>query len=207
MLFGEDGLLHSCSCPEVKAGTIAPVVWEAITGLLRNPDLIQRELSKRTEDKSDTKQFLERELLQCLSRLEAIPGERKRLVEGYRKGLYSDFMMREDMEAIQKEQTELGNRKDDLEKQLALRNITADQEARIKEFAKKMGNGLDMLDFRGRQELVRLLLDKVVFDGRDVEVQTIISPVDQLHPISQGDTGGEVDNISQEESFKEAKPL
>ncbi len=38
------------------------------------------------------------------ARLKAIPEEQRRLVEGYRKGLYADFMMREDMELIQREQ-------------------------------------------------------------------------------------------------------
>ena len=50
-----------------------------------------------------------------------------RLIEGYRKGLYTDFMMREDMEAIQKELTELEKRKDELERQLAQRNMTEHQ--------------------------------------------------------------------------------
>ncbi|GAI55998.1 unnamed protein product, partial [marine sediment metagenome] len=36
-------------------------------------------------------------------------------MEGYRKGLYADFMMREDMELIQKEQGELEKRKAELE--------------------------------------------------------------------------------------------
>ena len=41
-----------------------------------------------------------------MNSLEAMPYEQRRLVEGYRKGLYADFMMREDMELIQKEQGE-----------------------------------------------------------------------------------------------------
>jgi hypothetical protein len=114
MLFGEDGELHSCACPEVKAETVETVIWEAISGLLRNPELIKRELSRRSEESSDTRQFLEKELQQCQARLQVIPQEQTRLVEGYRKGLYSDFMLREDMEASQKEQTELENRKRDL---------------------------------------------------------------------------------------------
>ncbi len=39
-------------------------------------------------------------------------------MKGYRKGLYADFMMREDMELIQKEQGELEKRKAQQERQL-----------------------------------------------------------------------------------------
>ena len=60
--------------------------------------------------------MLERELELCQTRLRAIPAEQKRLVAGYRKGLYADFMMREDMELIQKEQGELEKRKAELER-------------------------------------------------------------------------------------------
>ena len=95
-------------------------------------------------------------------------------MEGYRKGLYADFMMREDMELIQKEQGELEKRKTELERQLAQRQLTESQEARIRSFAKKISSGLDNLDFAGRQELTRLLIEKVLFDGQVVEIQTLL---------------------------------
>ena len=106
-----------------------------------------------------------------------------RLVEGYRKGLYTDFMMREDMEAIQKELTELEKRKDELERQLAQRNITEYQEAQLRSFVSKIGAGLDHLDFKGKQELPRTLIDKVLYNGRNIEIQTIVPPRGQLQPI------------------------
>ena len=113
-------------------------------------------------------------------------------MEGYRKGLYADFMMREDMELIQKEQGELEKRKTELERQLAQRQLTESQEARIRSFAKKISSGLDNLDFAGRQELTRLLIEKVLFDGQGVEIQTIIPVGEQLHPIHRGGQRGRI---------------
>ncbi len=111
-------------------------------------------------------------------------------MEGYRKGLYADFMLREDMELIQKEQADTEKRKVELERQLAQRQLTGSQEARIRSFAKKILTGLDTLDFAGRQELMRLLIEKVLFDGQGVEIQTIITPSEQLHPIHRGGLRG-----------------
>jgi site-specific DNA recombinase len=179
-----------CSCPEVKADIIEPVVWDTICNLIRDPDFLIQELHKRNTDNSQTKEILERELKLCQARLKAIPDEQKRLVEGYRKGLYADFMMREDMDLIQKEQGELEKRKSELERQLAQRQLTESQEARIRSFAEKISSGLDTLDFAGRQELLRLLVEKVIFNGQVVEIQTIITPNKQLYPLHRGGSRG-----------------
>ncbi len=119
-----DGRPQPCSCPEVKAEVIEPVVWDTIYQLIKDPGFLIQELHRCNADNSETREILERELQLCQVRLKAIPEEQKRLVEGYRKGLYADFMMREDMEIIQKEQGELEKRKAELERQLAKRLLT-----------------------------------------------------------------------------------
>ena len=184
--FNTDGKPQPCSCPEVKAEAIEPVVWDTICQLIKDPGFLIQELQKRNTDNSQTKEILERELQLCSTRLKAIPDEQRRLVEGYRKGLYADFMMREDMELIQKEQGELEKRKAELERQLAQRQLTQSQEARIRSLTEKIGAGLDNLDFAGKQELLRLLIEKVLYDGQGVEIQTIIPLGEQLHPIHRG---------------------
>ena len=184
--FNTDGKLQPCLCPEVKAEAIEPVVWDTICQLIKDPGFLIRELQKRNTDNSQTKEILERELQLCSTRLKAIPDEQRRLVEGYRKGLYPDFMMREDMELIQKEQGELEKRKAELERQLAQRQLTQSQEACIRSLTEKIGAGLYNLDFAGKQELLRLLIEKVLYDGQGVEIQTIIPLGEQLHPIHRG---------------------
>jgi site-specific DNA recombinase len=184
--FNIDGRPQPCSCPEVKAETIEPTVWDTLCQLIRDPDFLIQELHKRNADNSQTKEILERELQLCQARIKAMPDEQRRLVEGYRKGLYADFMMREDMERIQKEQGELEKRKNELERQLAQRQLTQSQEARIRSLTEKISTGLDNLDFAGKQELMRLLIERVLYDGQGVEIQTIITLGEQLHPIHRG---------------------
>ena len=161
------------------------VVWDTICKLVDDPDFLIQELHRRNADSSQTKQTLERELQLCQTRLKAIPEERRRLVEGYRKGLYADFMMREDMEVIQREQAELEKRKSELERQLTQRSLTENQEAEIKSLMENIGTGLDHLDFSGKQELLRLLIEKIIYDGHNIEILTIIPSREQLHPIQR----------------------
>lgn len=182
-LVGLDDKPHPCSCHEVRAELIETEVWDTVCQLVKDPDFLIRELHRRNVGDSQTKEILERELKLCQTRLKAIPGEIKRLVEGYRKGLYADFMMREEMELIQKEQAEIEKRKTELERQLSQRSLTKDQEANIRSLAEKIGVGLDGLDFNGRQELLRLLVEKVFYNGSGIEIQTIIPIDEQLHPV------------------------
>ena len=157
--------------------------WDTICQLIKNPDFLIRELHRRNANNSQTKEILERGLQFYEARLKVIPEEQKRLVEGYRKGLYADFMMREDMELIQKEQGELEKRKAELERQLAGRFLTQNSEAQIRSLMGKISIGLDNLDFTSKQELLRLLVEKVFYNGQSVEILTIIPLDEQLHPI------------------------
>lgn len=143
-------------------------------------------LHNRNDDNSETKEANERELQLCETRLKAIPPEQKRLVEGYRKGLYPDFMTHEEMERISKEQKELEARKIDLEKQLIRGIITANQEEAIKSFVKRINDGLDAVNFIQKQTIVRELTEKLIYDGESIEIQTIINPDVQLHPLTRG---------------------
>ena len=104
-------------------------------------------------------------------------------MEGYRKGLYADFMMREEMEQIEKEQGELEKRKTELERHLAQKFLTQNQETHIKSLVERLSVGLNNLDFMGKQELLRLLVEKVFYDEQGVEILTIIPLGEQLHPI------------------------
>jgi hypothetical protein len=98
-------------------------------------------------------------------------------------GLYADFMMREDMEQIQKEGADLEKRRAELERQLAQRFLTESQEAQVRSLAERISSGLNNLDFAGKQQLLRLLVEKVIYADQHVEIRTIIPLGEQLHPI------------------------
>ena len=187
---GPDGKSQPCSCPETKTELIESEVWNTICRLIKDPDLLIQELHRQYSDNSQTKEILEQELQLYQTRLKAIPGEQRRLVEGYRKGLYADFMMREEREVIQKEQAELERRKAELEKHLSQRLLTISQEMNIRKISEKIKMGLNNLNFNGKQELLRILVEKVFYNGQNIEIQTIIPLNEQLRPIPRGGCRG-----------------
>jgi hypothetical protein len=70
-----------------------------------------------------------------------------------------------------------------VERQLARRLLTGNQEAQIRSLIDEMSIGLGNLDFVGRQELLRLLVEKVVYGQEGIEIVTGIPLGEQLHPL------------------------
>lgn len=108
------------------------------------------------------------------NRLEPIPQEQDRLVEGYGKGLIPDDRMQARMEALKAEQAGLQPRVAELERQLLRLQVTQEQEAQALAFAQKVSDGLEHLDFAGRQQLIRLVVENVTCYDDQAVVRTII---------------------------------
>ena len=186
----ERGEPQLCSCGWVNATAVEAEVWKTITSLLQHPDLLVQELERISEPGSPTREVLEEELAHLKKRLEDLPREERRLVEGYRKGLYADFMMREQMEKLHRERDDAERRRRELELQLARLDRAGSYRGQIGEFAAKVSQGLEHMDAPERRELLRLLVDEVVYDGGKLTIKTII-PLEerQLHPQAQGARG------------------
>ena len=100
------------------------------------------------------------------------------------------------MDILAKEQIELNNRKLELERQLEARALTENQEQQIRSLSQKMKRGLSSLDFNGKQELLRLLIETVKCDEEKIEIQTVLTLDSELNPTHrEGDKGDEVNQF------------
>ena len=186
----EKGEPQPCPARWVNGRALEAAVWDTVTDLLRHPDLLVRELENLTRPSSTTRETLGEELAQVKKRLEELPKEERRLVEGYRKGFYADFMMREEVERVHGEQAAAEARRRELETQLARLDKALGYRGQVEELARRLSQGLDQMSFAERRELIRLLVDEVIYDDGKVTIKTII-PVDQckLHPVAEGVRG------------------
>ena len=64
-----------------------------VTGLFKQPRLLVEDLERLAQPNSLTREALEQELGQVARRLGELPREERRLVQGYRKRLYPDFLI------------------------------------------------------------------------------------------------------------------
>ena len=134
---------------------------------------------------SATKKAVEDELAHVRKRIEALPEEERRLVAGYRKGYYSDSVMREEKVRVDQERVAAEERRLELTAQLGSLNRASAYLEQIEDLTSRLAQGLDTLDFNGRRELLRLLVDEVVYDDGQLPIKTIL-PLRQLHPTSRG---------------------
>jgi site-specific DNA recombinase len=186
----ENGEPQPCSCKWVNGKSLEAAVWDKITDLLCHPDLLVRELEKLTQPDSATRATMEEELSYIRKCLAAFPKEERRLVEGYRKGLVPDFMMREEMERVAQERRQAEERHSELERQLVHLDKALSYQSQVQALAHRLSAGLETMSFDQRRELLRLLVDEVVYDEGQVTIKTIIPLSDgQLRPMSQR-TGG-----------------
>ena len=114
----EWGEPQKCRKGWVSGTALEKLVWDTVTELLKNPQLLIDELENLSELDSTTREVAEEELAKIRKRQKAVRDEERRLVEGYRKGLYPDFMMREEMERLEAEKIELADRCRALETQI-----------------------------------------------------------------------------------------
>ena len=170
----ERGVPRPCSCGEINGQALESVVWDRVTGLLRDPQLLERELDKLREPDSSTREALEEELRLVTRRLEQLPTEERRLVEGYRKGFYADFMMREELDRLHEERDAAVQRSQELQQRLAHLDQISGYRQRALDLAPQLVKGLGQMDFEERRDLLRLLVEEVVYDDRRLTIRTII---------------------------------
>lgn len=182
----EKGEPQTCPSKWVRGSVLEDIVWDTVSGLLQNPELLVNEVQKLGEPDSVTRENLEVELGHVRARLTCIPAEQKRLVEGYRKGLYADFMMREEMERIEEEKAHAERRLRELEQQLQRLDQASAYQHQVVELAARLSEGLETMGFGERQELLRLLVDEIIYDDPgELTIRTIL-PLVQLHPEPRG---------------------
>jgi len=117
-------------------------VWDTVTRLLKQPELLTADLERLTRPDLATRQVLEEELAEVMKRLEQLPKERERLVEGYRKGFYPDFMMREEMDKVTQEQRQLEERGTELQRQLTHLDRALAYRGQVQGLAQRLSAGL-----------------------------------------------------------------
>ena len=184
----DKGEPNPCAGKWISARALEAEVWDTVTDLLQQPELLVRELEKLTQPDSPSRQALEEEMAHVSRRLERLPKEERRLVEGYRKGFYSDAIMRDEMGQVHQEQSAAQEGMRELQRQLAHMDRALNYQGQVEDLTVRLRQGLDSMGFSERRELLRLLVEQVVYEDGQVTIRTIL-PLEQLHPIPQGARG------------------
>jgi len=200
------GAEHRCPQRRVRADELDTFVFDQVRQLLTRPDLItagQTAVAAHTPAPDD--ELLTTQLARLQRRLHNAHTERGRVADLYQASVIDNAEMRrrsreidtrsqrveQELQALIARQSELaaGNR--------LSRSIT--------NFAQRALHGIDTLDFQGRQQLLRLVLEDVRVHGWNVELRLRI-PLDENPPADATIPASRTDRRPRARSSGNARP-
>jgi site-specific DNA recombinase len=166
---------EQCAAPTISATRLERWVWHVVTGILRNPDLLERKVEahrtklgvREVETRSEL-EHVERQIID-LARQE------RKLVDLFlgEEGMPAPAV-RERLEEFGRRRVALVGRRDALRERA---DAQRDEEVRhdaTRRYCRQALRGIDKLLPEGRQRLLRALLDSVTLRDHEIELQGVL---------------------------------
>jgi hypothetical protein len=160
-----------CKQQRIRADELDAFVWDKIQGVLLRPDVLLAGETAVISRQAPNDELLDTQRQRLARQLEKADTERRRLADLYQAGLI-------DLAELKRRGAEITARRANLEaehEELTKRHqeLAAGNRLRrrLADFAARVANGLDSLDFEGRQRLLRLVIEEVRVTGWQVEIR------------------------------------
>jgi len=188
----DTGRAERCNARRVRAEELDAVVWKALCDWLQQPQMLQKEVETWLESRENS-QAAHQERVRLEGACRHLQGQIDRLIDAYQQGALGVEELKVRRERLEASLQATRARVEHLEAQQAegvrLERLGAELEA----FAATIRDGLEALDFAGRQRLVRLLVERVIVQGEDVTIEHAV-PLSgrfcRLRPDDRGERGG-----------------
>jgi site-specific DNA recombinase len=176
---GED---RRCTERRIRADELDAFVFGQIQALLARPGLLAAgEAAVAAQTPVPDDELLSAQLARLDRRAQAAQAERRRLADLYQAGVIEAADLTRRATELQSRRQHLDDERQALITQQAELTAHNHLSQRIEAFAARALAGLDRLDFNGRQQLLRLVLEDVRVQGWQVELRLRI-PLDQTPP-------------------------
>ncbi len=179
---GSDNYRHEngaiCNSKPIRQDHLDETVWNQVTKLLENPDLIRKELQRRIQSIRDSnpvrqkKEQMQREIVRIRKGIE-------KLLDGYQEDLIQ-------LEELRSRMPELRKREKSLNEQLTcIESDLIDQSSLLKLvdnmdiFLNKLRGAADTMSVVERQKVLRLVIKEILIDDDNIRVKHSI-PLSRL---------------------------
>ena len=164
-----------CSPGSVKADLLEEAVWDAVTGALRRPDLLRMEYERRLSD-SHRAASLESERGQLRLAFKRISKQEERLTAAYMAEALDLGRFKQEMDHLKTQRIGLERSLADVDQREKQASDAAAALARLDDFCEHVAAGLDAMTFIDKQQLLRLVVERIVVDEQVARIETIIPP-------------------------------
>lgn len=165
-----------CTALTIPVDKIETLVWSKIVDALNNPDIILKQLQDLHANKIGEQEEMKNQLLELGRRLDRIAAEEDKVVTAYRKDILSLDQLDIQIKDINRQKKQIENEKKELLNQPSQINIRVTPE-KIEQYCAIARKNIADLTFAERQELLRLLVSKVIVKSKQVIIQGEI-PID-----------------------------
>jgi site-specific DNA recombinase len=170
----------ACDNRQHNANRLEDAVWAKVSKVLRQPELVFAELQQAHQDNSMG--LWQKEL----DRLNNLLRNRQRQKDRVWKAFEitgDEGKFREDIATIEKEISQLGAERDDVEARVKSSHHLVHNADNIRQTCDLVAQKLDTLDYEGRRLALQALQIKVLVDGDAIEVKGAI-PLNVEHAVS-----------------------
>lgn len=163
----------SCLPGSVDAARLEQAVWESVSGALRQPELLAEEYRKRRTAMTPHKPF-EEDRKQIKLALKRVAVQQDRMTEAYKAEAIDLDRYKNEMDGLQAREEQLQTEAasvDRIEREQASAESTLEH---LDRFCAAVNTGLDVLEFHDRQQLLRLLVERITYSSGDVTIDALI---------------------------------
>jgi site-specific DNA recombinase len=161
-------------CPNrtVQAEMIEELVWQAVSELLRNPQVLIDQYNQRQESDYGTPEQQEQQRLK--RRMAGLKRESQRLIDAYQSGVIELNDLKERRERVAEECRRLEERLNSLEQQRQGQQRQAALATTVEEFCRNISAALDNPSFETKQKILRLVVERVEFVEDQITIKHVI---------------------------------
>ena len=162
-----------CSPGSVSADVLEEIVWETVKDALQRPEVLVAEYKRRLKETGSTT-GIDGERKQVHLALKRVKSQEDRVTDAY----INEAM---DLERYKLEMAGLGQRRTELERLSHELDGKAKQEIdsrkaveQLERFCSQVAVGLNSMTFEEKQELLRLVVERITFEANQVTIETVI---------------------------------
>ncbi|OLE55409.1 MAG: hypothetical protein AUG51_02830 [Acidobacteria bacterium 13_1_20CM_3_53_8] len=159
--------------PSIIEHTLDEAVWSAVEKAVLNPTIIVEQVAKHKEREEENGHQWQSEYIEVEKLLNKLKKEESRILEAYRLSILSPAQLGQELQKINARKSALENRKAHLnENTQSLKSSNV--KATILDYCKRAAQRLKHFTFEERQRFLRLIVNKIIYEGQQVRIKGII---------------------------------
>jgi len=168
----------SCSMPYIRTERIDRLVWDEIKKVVKKPSLIREAVEQKNAEYERVQQDFRREVCNIDTKVEELQKQKQRVLQAYRRGKLDLDELGNQKQEIQEEENKLNQEREEIKLLVGSERDTRQNLLQLEEFAEKIQDRIDNLNFEQRRYIIELLVKKVLItsEGR-VRIDCIVPSV------------------------------